>query len=49
MQDEAKTSFRLPRDLLKKAQEKAKRLDLTLSQVLRALLRKWVEEDDPQQ
>lgn len=40
----AKISLRLPDELYKKAQEKAKREDITLSQVLRRALRKWVED-----
>ena len=43
----ANISLRVPDELYQKAKEKAKREDITLSQVLRRALRKWVEEDPP--
>ena len=42
---EPKITFRLPQELYEKAKEKAKREDITLSQVLRRCLREWVAED----
>ena len=42
---EPKISFRLPKDLYEKAREKARREDITLSQVLRRCLREWVSEE----
>ena len=42
---DARYQFRLPGSLLDTALEKARREDLTLAQVLRRLLRQWVEED----
>ena len=44
---EPKITFRLPQELYEKAKEKAKREDITLSQVLRRCLREWVAEDPP--
>ena len=44
---ETKVSFRLPQHLYEAAKEKAKREDMTLSQVLRRCLREWVREDPP--
>ena len=41
-------TFRAPKELFEKAKEKAKREDVTLSQVLRRCLRAWVAEDDPE-
>lgn len=41
-----KTSFRLPEELHRKAQEVCKREDVTLSQVLRRLLKEWIEEKE---
>jgi predicted HicB family RNase H-like nuclease len=46
---EPKISFRLPEDLYEKAKEKARREDITLSQVLRRCLKEWVEEDPPEE
>ena len=37
--------LRLPKGLLEKALDKAKRQDLSLAQVLRRFLREWVKED----
>jgi hypothetical protein len=45
---EPKISFRLPEDLYEKAKEKARREDITLSQVLRRCLREWASEDPPE-
>ena len=42
---EPKITFRLPQELYEKAKEKAKREDITLSQVLRRCLREWVAEE----
>ena len=44
--DEIKTSFRLPEDLHRKARAKCRRNDITLSQVIRRLLREWIAEDE---
>ena len=41
--DDARITIRVPRDLYEQAKEKAKREDITLSQVLRRCLREWVE------
>jgi hypothetical protein len=46
MTDRVKTSFRLPKELHRKALEKCEREDITLSQVLRRLLRQWLAEDE---
>ena len=40
-------AFRVPEDLRRKALEKCKREDVTLSQVLRRCLREWLEDDPP--
>ena len=42
---EAKLTFRLPQELYDQAKAKAKREDITLSQVLRRCLREWVKDD----
>jgi len=39
---------RIPQELYDKVKEKAKRDDITLSQVLRRLLREWIEEGERQ-
>jgi hypothetical protein len=44
---EARYQFRLPQDLLDAAVEKARGQDLSLAQVLRRLLREWLENDPP--
>ena len=44
---EPKITFRVPRELYDKAKEKAKSEDITLSQILRRHLRRWIEEDPP--
>jgi predicted HicB family RNase H-like nuclease len=36
--------FRLPAELLQAAKEKARREDVSLAQVLRRCLRKWIED-----
>ena len=41
---DARYQFRLRRELLDRALEKARREDLMLSQVLRRFLREWVRE-----
>jgi predicted HicB family RNase H-like nuclease len=46
---ETKITFRLPEDLYEKAKEKAKREDITLSQVLRRCLREWADKDPPEE
>ena len=43
-----KTSFRLPDDLHERALAKCKREDVTLSQVIRRILREWVKDEPPQ-
>ena len=40
---ETKITFRLPEELYEQAKAKAKREDITLSQVLRRCLREWVD------
>jgi predicted DNA binding CopG/RHH family protein len=40
-------TVRVTEDLLEAAKEKAQREDLTLSQVIRHLLREWLAEDSP--
>jgi hypothetical protein len=51
MQSDAMTdptiAFRVPEDLRRKALEKCKREDVTLSQVLRRCLREWVKDEPP--
>ena len=47
LDQDARYQFRLPKSLLDTALEKARRDDLTLAQVLRRLLRVWVESDPP--
>jgi len=42
-----KLTFRLPKELYDQAKARAKREDITLSQVLRRCLRQWVEDDSP--
>lgn len=42
---EARLTFRLPQELYDRAKAKAKREDITLSQVLRRCLREWVKDD----
>lgn len=47
---DTKFQFRLPSELLRRALEKARGQDLSLSQVLRRFLREWVEsppEEEP--
>ena len=44
--EDSKLTFRLPQELYKRAKAKAKREDITLSQVLRHCLRQWVREED---
>jgi hypothetical protein len=44
---EARYQFRLPQDLLDAALKKARGQDLSLAQVLRRLLREWLEDDPP--
>ncbi len=41
---ETSITFRLPEDLYDRAKAKAKREDITLSQVLRRYLRGWVSD-----
>ena len=45
LEKDARYQFRLPKSLLDTALEKARRQDLTLAQVLRRLLREWIEDD----
>jgi hypothetical protein len=42
---DARYQFRLPKDLLDAALEKARVQDMSLAQVLRRLLRGWVKND----
>jgi len=46
-QKDVRLSIRIPRHLRDAALEKAKREDLTLSQVVRRFLREWIAEDPP--
>ena len=46
---EIKTSVRLPEELHRRAREKCRREDITLSQVIRRCLREWVRDDSPEQ
>jgi hypothetical protein len=48
-QQTSRLSIRIPRDLHHAALERARRQDLTLSQVVRHYLRDWVEEDLPEE
>jgi len=41
-----RTSIRLPKDLEAAARAKCQELDLNLSQVIRSLLRMWIEAQD---
>ena len=41
--DDARITIRVPRDLYEQAKAKAKREDITLSQVLRRCLREWLK------
>ena len=41
----AKITIRLPQELYEQAKAKAKRDDITISQVLRRCLREWVADD----
>jgi len=45
MKEETRLILRIDPELKKAAQAKAKVQDLTLSQVVRRLLREWVEDD----
>ena len=45
---DARVTIRLPQELHDKAKAKAKREDITISQVLRRCLREWVAEDPPE-
>ncbi len=45
---EPRITIRVPQELYEKAKEKAKREDITVSQVLRRCLREWVE-DSPEE
>ncbi|MBU0495884.1 MAG: BrnA antitoxin family protein [Chloroflexi bacterium] len=47
MDDDARISTRLPRELYERAKTKAQREDITLSQVIRRCLRDWVDNDPP--
>jgi len=46
---DTRLTFRLPQALHDKAMAKAKREDVTLSQILRRCLREWVESDPPEE
>ena len=41
------TSVRLPEELHRRVQEKCEREDITLSQVIRRLLRQWLGNEPP--
>jgi hypothetical protein len=49
MENDKSYRFRLPSELFDTAMAKAAREDLTLAQVLRRFLRKWVAEDKPEE
>lgn len=42
---DTRITIRLPQELYDQAKAKAKREDITLSQVLRRYLREWIKED----
>jgi antitoxin component of RelBE/YafQ-DinJ toxin-antitoxin module len=42
---DVRLSIRIPAELREAALNKAKREDMTLSQVVRRFLRKWIDED----
>jgi predicted DNA binding CopG/RHH family protein len=46
--EEARITIRVSRDLYEQAKEKARREDITLSQVLRRALKEWLK-DPPKQ
>jgi predicted HicB family RNase H-like nuclease len=48
-QEEKKFSFKIEIELLDEAHKKAKKEDLSLSQVVRRLLREWVKDDPPEE
>jgi predicted HicB family RNase H-like nuclease len=48
-QMDARITIRVPQDLYERAKAKAKREDITLSQVLRRCLREWAAEDPPEE
>ena len=43
--DQTKLTFRLSQELVDRAKARARREDITLSQVLRRCLREWVKDD----
>ena len=45
----AKITIRLPEELYEQAKAKAKREDITISQVLRRCLREWIADDASKQ
>ena len=47
LEKDTRYQFRLPQELLDKAVDKARHQDLSLAQVLRRLLREWVEDEPP--
>jgi hypothetical protein len=49
MAREKRLSVRIEADLLEAALKKAKKEDLTVSQVVRRFLRKWVRDDPPEE
>jgi antitoxin component of RelBE/YafQ-DinJ toxin-antitoxin module len=49
MAQEKRLNIRIDVELLDEAHKKAKKEDLTVSQVVRRLLRKWVHEDPPEE
>ena len=44
---DAKLTIRLPKELLDAAHEKARRVDIPVSQYVRRCLREWVVQDPP--
>ena len=47
--DDVRLGIRIPRELRDAALEKARRQDLTLSQVVRHYLRAWLAADPPEE
>ena len=45
---DARLTIRLPKELLDAAHEKARRVDIPVSQYIRRCLREWVTQDQPE-
>ena len=48
-QNDVRLAIRIPRELRDAANAKARREDLTVSQVVRRFLREWVKDDPPEE